>query len=827
MGVEHNPVAASSIKFLTGPMAGKIFPLTKPITAIGRDPGNDIVILDLSVSRFHALICWEQGAWSIENLSKTTGVSVNHCFVQRMILQHDNVISLGGGSSFVFLHLDAQTPAKPVPAQGLLSAYYAQAGQDRMQDGYCLVGLNSANHVDVHTPLVKDQSITMKDAICTTPSQSIDDYIKRAQVDENRSIRVDARGLKRTGSRNVILLNDISLVIPARSFVAIVGSSGTGKSTLMDALNGLRPAHEGMVLYNGEDYYRDPAAFSAQLGYVPQDNIVHNDLTVERALYYAARMRLPGDFTKQQIGQRIDEVLEDVEMMDQRAMLISKLSGGQRKRVSIALELLARPSIFFLDEPTSGLDPGLDRKMMFLLRRLADRGHTIVLATHITSNIAMCDYVCFLAQGGRMAYFGPPDEATRYFHTADFADIYSALEPTKANPLVAQEAEERFKTSFEYARYVMQPLHELHSVGDGEKPSRIVDKRKRGRHPWRQFLLLSMRYIELLKNDVGNLLILLLQAPIIALLLMGIVRYGIGPGVFNANNIVRCSSQVLTATGPLALPGTGSSVHPVDCSQVVSFLSNNPAGKAYAAQKGGERQALQDFIALSPASEAQKVLFLLIFAAILFGCVNGAREIVKEVPIYQRERAARLGIIPYICSKIVVLGTLSLLQSAVLTLGMNIVEPIQQGVFLPGLLEIYITLTLSSLAGLMMGLTLSAIASNSDRAISFVPIILIPQVLFAGVLIPFKDRFSQTVAASFPIRWALAASGSSVGLHSDKMMGDRLFGNDYIYHGTLFSIYSRADATSRILGSWLALLIIMLALTILTGLFLKGKHVRK
>src|SRR5439155_15986503 len=182
------------------------------------------------------------------------------------------------------------------------------------------------------------------------------------------------------------------------------------------------------------------------------------ELTVERALYYTARMRLPEDFTQMQIKQRIDEVLEDVEIKHRRGMLVNKLSGGQRKRVSIALELLANPSIFFLDEPTSGLDPGLDRKMMFLLRRLADKGHTIVLVTHATNNINACDYVCFLCQGGRLAYYGPPDEAKTYFGKTDFAEIYSALEPTDENPNIPAQAEEKFKASPYYQQYVQRPL---------------------------------------------------------------------------------------------------------------------------------------------------------------------------------------------------------------------------------------------------------------------------------------------------------------------------------------------------------------------------------
>src|SRR5205807_6675388 len=161
--------------------------------------------------------------------------------------------------------------------------------------------------------------------------------------------RVDAQNLKKTGNNNIVLLNNRSFSIPPRKFVALVGGSGAGKSTLMDALNGLRPAQEGKVLYNGQDYYHNLAAFSTQLGYVPQDDIIHRDLTVDRALYYAARLRLPSDFTQAQIKQRINEVLEDVEMTYRRKLLVSKLSGGQRKRVSIAMELLANPSVFFLD----------------------------------------------------------------------------------------------------------------------------------------------------------------------------------------------------------------------------------------------------------------------------------------------------------------------------------------------------------------------------------------------------------------------------------------------------------------------------------------------
>src|SRR5437016_5449196 len=326
------------------------------------------------------------------------------------------------------------------------------------QGGYRIIDVGSTNHVYVNTQRITNQLLQPGDEIRIGPYKFTYTGTQLTQQDESHGIRIDALQLQKVGSKHTILINDISIAIPPRTFVALVGGSGAGKSMLMDALNGLRPAQKGLVLYNGQDYYRHLAAFSTQLGYVPQDDIIHRELTVERALYYTARMRLPEDFTQAQIKQRIDEVLEDVDMKHRRGMLVNKLSGGQRKRVSIALELLANPSIFFLDEPTSGLDPGLDRKMMFLLRRLADKGHTIVLVTHATNNINACDYICFLAQGGRLAYFGPPGDAKKYFDKTDFAEIYSALEPTEGNPNIPAEAEARFKASPYYRRYVQEPL---------------------------------------------------------------------------------------------------------------------------------------------------------------------------------------------------------------------------------------------------------------------------------------------------------------------------------------------------------------------------------
>ena len=598
----------------------------------------------------------------------------------------------------------------------------------------------------------------------------------------------------------------------------------------MRALNGLSPA-TGTISYNGLDYYASYAAFCTQTGYVPQDDIVHRDLTVQSALYYGAKLRLPNDYTETQIQNRIKEVLAEVELDQKQKTLIERLSGGQRKRVSIALELLANPSVFFLDEPTSGLDPGLDRKMMNLLRKLADKGQTIVLVTHATNNINFCDYVCFLG-AGRLVYFGPPHQAKRFFSKNDFADIYNELD----NEQACKQWSEKFRQDAAYQTYINGPLQlasNQHNQGKQPKSkgSARLKRPKRSR-PFFQWWLLCQRYLELLKNDRGNLALLLLQAPIIAIIVFAFIKAGVGPGGFNVNHIVECprTAQVFTKQGLPDIPSPSSPAISKDCNQLENILKTTPQGKAYAAQRGSVINAMQDFI-VPGGGDAPMILFVMAFAAIMCGCINSSREIVKEDPIYRRERAVNVGIIPYLFSKISILGVLCLLQSAALVGIISLVDPFQHGTFLPGGIEVYITVALTALAGLTLGLTISAIVPNSDRAMSFLPLLLLPQVIFAGTLFPLTNPALQFTGMIFPVRWSMAALGSTVGLHGDKMFGpgqagDKLFDNNYSYHGTLFSTYSLTDATWHLVHVWLALVIMIVIFIFITTLFLVRKDRR-
>jgi ABC-type multidrug transport system ATPase subunit/pSer/pThr/pTyr-binding forkhead associated (FHA) protein len=841
----------------------QVYPLSSDtqVFDIGRDPSNAIIIDRPTVSGFHAQIVREGKQLLLVHPHPKRGQTLNGIDYQgrsirgneqfRHVLVRGDVFRIiDENGTFVTLAYndgsgqiqEAVPEIRPIPLNArvitlgrapdntvvlnhpLVSSHHARLEQGR--EGYRIIDTNSTNHVYVNTERVTHRQLVPGDAIRIGPFLLTFTGTELTQEDESNGIRIDALRLKKTGNNRTVLINDISVVIPPRKFVALVGGSGAGKSTLMDALNGLRPAQQGKVLYNGQDYYQHLAAFSTQLGYVPQEDIIHRDLSVGRVLYYAARLRLPEDLTEQQIKERVDDVLEDVDMKHRRKLLVSKLSGGQRKRVSIALELLANPSVFFLDEPTSGLDPGLDRKMMLLLRKLADKGHTIILVTHATNNINACDYICFLCQGGRLAYFGPPNEAKTYFGKTDFAEIYSALEPTEEDPEIPKKAEEKYRQSPDHQRYLVEqiqqgPAGKINPLAE----TAAVKPPKRG-NPWKQFFLLSLRYIELLLNDRATLAILVLQAPIIALVLY----FMTSSGTFGVNSVVGCF--------PIALDQNGARIDQsriVSCQQNLNLLRSSQGQVILKQTNKTEDQLFDDSIAPGSGGDAQKTLFIMAFAAVMFGCINGAREIVKEAAIYRRERTVNLGITPYIFSKFAVLGILSLLQAFILVFFVNLAAPFvsSNGDALNGIifknnifLEIYISMALTSIAGLMTGLLISAIVPNNDRAMSLVPLPLIPQVIFAGVIFNLDPNL-QIPAAFFPARWAMAAMGSSIGLHGNKLGAD-----SFSYIGNLFATEASNPPKSlgpvpHLLLSWGVLVALIVAQGFLIAWFLKRKDVRR
>ena len=238
---------------------------------------------------------------------------------------------------------------------------------------------------------------------------------------------LDVRGVAWTIENNKRLLDDISLIARPGMLTAVIGPSGAGKSTFARLVAGYTQPSAGTVVFEGHNIHAEYASLRSRIGMVPQDDVVHGQLTVKQALMYAAELRLPPDTTKADREQVVARVLEELEMTKHLETRVDKLSGGQRKRASVALELLTGPSLLILDEPTSGLDPALDRQVMTMLRQLADAGRVVLVVTHSLTYLDVCDQVLLLAPGGKTAFCGPPSQIGPAMGTTNWADIFSSV----------------------------------------------------------------------------------------------------------------------------------------------------------------------------------------------------------------------------------------------------------------------------------------------------------------------------------------------------------------------------------------------------------------
>jgi ABC-type multidrug transport system ATPase subunit len=522
-------------------------------------------------------------------------------------------------------------------------------------------------------------------------------------VDESRDLRLDALHLNQRVGKGINLLQDISLAIHPREFVALVGVSGAGKSTLMNALAGFWPASDGAVLVNGTNLYKRFDAFRTDLGYVPQDDIIHKELSAEKALNYVARLRLPADTTAAERKEAVAEELETLGLMERKDVRVGSLSGGQRKRVSIGVERLTRPGLFFLDEATSGLDPGTENRLMRLLRQLADNGQTIVLITHATKNVTLCDQVIFLAKGGRLAYFGPPGEALGYFGVDAFDEIYEQLEDERS----PEEWEERYRQSPQYEQYVVKRLGgadglvpearpEPSGAGAGKAARRsgLAPARTKVKQPsaFRQLGVLTGRYLEIIRSDRTYLLIMLLLAPILG-----------------AMDLIAWSRDIFD---------------PVD----------------------------------GDASHVMTMLFLATILPFLVGALSSVREIVKEKAIYRRERAVNLRIVPYLLSKVGV-GFLFALYHAAALLVLKLLAVDFGHLGLEQLGLYYLLLVLAVMSGVMWGLLISAVAPREEQAILIAIVLVVIQLVFAGGLLPLSQlgTAGEVLGSATSSKWTYEA----------------------------------------------------------------------
>ncbi|MER6914435.1 FHA domain-containing protein [Streptomyces sp. NPDC000594] len=703
---------------------------------VGRDPTSDIVFQDARVSWHHAVLHPEDGHWTLEDENSTNGTFADGRRVHAWDIGPGSEIRFGSPADGPRAVLTVRAPTAvadtPPPPSGApphpsgtavlrpptavhplpvrtvrigrspdndlvlddltVSRHHAEL-RARPGGGFEIADVGSHNGTFVNgspvttAPIGGDDAIGIGHSMFRLVGDELQEYLDTGEVSldvTELTVTVD-QGRK-------TLLDHVSFPVGEKCLLAVVGPSGAGKSTLLGALTGLRPADHGAVLYDGRDLYRDYAELRRRIGLVPQDDILHTQLTVRAALGYAAELRFPQDTERSERTERVTQVIRELGLEERADQHIHSLSGGQRKRVSVALELLTKPSLLFLDEPTSGLDPGMDRSVMQMLRGLADDGRTVIVVTHSVLSLDLCDRLLVLAPGGRIAYYGPPEDALPFFGFAQWPAAFEAFERDRDRDWAGEYAASRF--------------HERYGAGSRPAPSAPRPGQEAGTPPapppkpqsWgTQLWTLVRRYAAALSAD----------RTFIAIM--------------------------------IALPF------------VMGAMARALAGSALT------------------RTTAVNALLILCIGGVLTGAANAVRELVKERVIYQRERAVGLSRSAYLMSKVVVLGTITVVQAIVLTLvalaGVDLNAPGGRGVLMPPLLEITLAVALLSFTAMMLGLLVSALVRKEEVTMPLLVLLAIVQVVFCGALLKVGGMpVVEQLAWLVPSRWALGAMAGTVGL---------------------------------------------------------------
>ncbi len=722
----------------------QIFQITKDVTLIGRSEECDFVIPSRLryVSGQHAQIQRVDQGYALTDLHSTNGTRVNDQFIEPGIpapIISENIIRIGDESFGVSIGMVFYDPTEtrievsgfsptlesPTLVTELREITIGRAEQNdivlsdqdvsrshaivrQLGDRFWIEDQGSANGTFVNRQVVTRTEIIDGDQIQIGKHILLfkDGVLTKYQ---SHGMRVDVTDLRvdvKTRSGPLRILHNIDMTILPREFIAVVGGSGAGKSTFMNALIGFRPG-EGEVRLNGHDFYKEYEHFRHQLGYVPQSDILHSMLTVEKALDYAARLRLPADISKGERAKRISEVLDTVSMNTEtiRKTRVSNLSGGQRKRVSIAAELLADPKLIYLDEATSGLDPGLEKKMMYTLRRMADEGRTVILITHATDNIRQTDHVAFLSQG-KLVYFGPSQETLEFFEVDDFADIYERIE--------------RHGDEWQQVFLEGKPEHHYKYVAERQLTRPTAMK---GQLPnihfglqdfLRQLSVLTQRAFSVLKSEWFTLALMLLLFPLTATL------------------------QLIISTPDILIGDTGILADPVAAARTMT--------ESY-----------------TPFADLNTFVFVMGLEAVLVGMYVPSNELIKERSIYLRERMVNLKVLPYLASKVAVFTLFAAIQTffylVVLSFGVDYPE---EGLIFSAPVEFFITLFLTMLASMGVGFIVSAVSRSSDMAIYVLVILLFFQFFFAGTVFDLRDNAAEPLSYLTATRWSLTALGVTI-----------------------------------------------------------------
>ncbi|GAA1524257.1 FHA domain-containing protein [Streptomyces albidochromogenes] len=742
------PVAPTAPELVLETEAGSTLISPSRDYHVGRDPLSDIVIDDARVSWHHAVLRPEADHWTLEDEHSTNGTYAEGRRIHEWDVGPGSVIRFGSpadGPRAVLVGHGLPPPAperpssvsmpaatgtfrqpttvRPLPARTvrigraadndlvvddlIVSRRHAEL-RTRPDGTYEIADLGSHNGTFLNGQPVSVAEVSPGDivgighsAFCLV-GDTLQEFVDTGEVS------LDVQGLAVSVDKGrKTLLDHVTFPVGEKCLLAVVGPSGAGKSTLLNALTGLRPADHGTVLYDGRDLYRDYAELRQRIGLVPQDDILHSQLTVRRALGYAAELRFPEDTAKKERQARVTEVIGELGLEQRASQPIHSLSGGQRKRVSVALELMTKPSLLFLDEPTSGLDPGMDRSVMHMLRGLADDGRTVIVVTHSVLSLDVCDRLLMLAPGGKIAYYGPPEDALAFFGFEQWPEAFEAFENDRSRDWAGEYAESPFRR-----QYVTNATAQPHLPQAPTTPA-VVGPPARTRSRGAQLRTLVRRYAAALSADRTFLAIM------------------------------------------IALP----------------FVMGAMA-RALAGSKLTQETAMN-------------ALLILCVGGVLTGAANAVRELVKERTIYQRERAVGLSRSAYLMSKVVVLGTITILQAVVLTLvalvGVDLSAPGGEGVLMPPLVEITVAVAMLAFTAMMLGLLVSALVRKEEVTMPLLVLLAIVQVVFCGALLKLDGVAGvEQLAWLVPSRWALGAMAGTIGLGDivpGELTADPLFGH--------------------------------------------------
>jgi ABC-type multidrug transport system ATPase subunit len=771
--------------------------LNKKILTIGRDPNQDIRIEAEGIANRHARVMAEGSNYRIFDITPEQGILINGKPADSALLHDGDTVRLQdpNGNGLILAYSNPAERALSAAADGRLYPFDAfpfiigrdptssvkldalaiswrHARIDQQGNAHTLTDLDSANGTYVNDRKVKGTVRLQNDDVIRLDKIMFVYTPKGLQrLASVQQFQLDGHDLEMTYTTGLLTkskvntMRNVSLAIRPQEFIAVIGGSGSGKSTLLRALNGASRATGGQVLINGDNLYANYQTYQPIIGYVPQADIVQNSLGVRQVLEFGARLRFPNEPPESR-EQRITRALEDVEMMDFQGQLVGSLSGGQRKRVSIALELMAEPGLLFMDEPSSGLDPGLDKSMMDLLRKLASQGHVVIVVTHTTLNINLCDRLAFMARGN-LVFYGPPKEALTFFGVRDYPEIYNKVfQPvTKpadgaARPSVSEAAREwaeRFRASPIYTANVTTRMLPATTTPPeaAENTKRLAGKR-RGTF-WQQTQVLAERTFALVRRDIRTLIAMLLVLPLVGLFL-SLISYD---SLFNQRGqmlVSRGDEQTLRIDVLDKLP-----VAPVSVAEVAANPNVKPKPSSFNAIKG--------MATFAPANEAQRLLFMTSLAVVLLGLFTSAYTIVEERSLFLRERMVNLRIAPYLASKLLVYGLLALIACALLILALSIgVRLPDQGLLTWAPLELFVTLSLTAIAGISLGLLISTLTDKVNTATYAMLAVLLVQILFPGVL--FKMDGALTPVSQVTItRWSLEALGATVNIAARNAEG--------------------------------------------------------